>query len=78
MAASAEAQIRELQRLRRALTEISTLLEAIQKRPQFMLRCAADALDDAITTAPEAEDRFVSHFAFAVTSSRNMAPELKI
>jgi hypothetical protein len=72
MALIHEAHLVELRRLRLALTEISALLEAIERRPQLLLRHAADALEDSLIAAHEtrSEDRFVRQFAFAITSHR--------
>lgn len=78
MAVPAEAHLVDLRRLRQALTEISALLEAIERRPQLMLRHAAAALEDTMTTADEtrSEDRFVRQFAFAITNHRMHSTEL--
>ena len=57
--------LRDLERLQRALEAVSADLDAIERRPHFLLRRAAETLeyDNGI-------EGFVDHFAFAVKRGR--------
>ena len=53
----------DIERLQRALEAVSTDLDAIEQRPHFLLRRAADTLD---CDSPLGIESFIDHFAFAV------------
>jgi hypothetical protein len=55
--------LKEVKRLQRALEAVSADLDAIEKRPHFSLRRAADSLARERSRGIE---RFVDHFAVAV------------
>jgi hypothetical protein len=60
---SAEDPNAALKRLRRALAAVSSDLDAIERRPHFSLRLAAESLE---ANEPRGLESFVDHFAFAV------------
>jgi hypothetical protein len=53
----------DIERLQRALEAVSAHLDAIEQRPHFLLRRAADPLE---SDSPHGIESFVDHFAFAV------------
>jgi hypothetical protein len=53
----------DLKRLQSALEAVTADLDAIERRPHFYLRHAADAL---VTTAPRGIGAFVDQFALAI------------
>ena len=56
----------QIQRLRRALEALSADLDAIEQRPHFSLRRAAEDLEHDGSHGIEG---FIDHFAFAVRSA---------
>jgi hypothetical protein len=57
----------DIERLQRALEAVSADLDAIEQRPHFLLKRAAETLE---CDSPNGIEGFVDHFAFAVKRGR--------
>ena len=53
----------DIERLQRALEAVSADLDAIEQRPHFLLRRAAETLE---FDGPHGIESYIDHFAFAV------------
>ncbi len=53
----------DIERLQRAIEAVSADLDAIEQRPHFLLRRAAETLE---YDSPNGIEGFIDHFAFAV------------
>jgi hypothetical protein len=61
----------DIERLQRALEAVSADLDAIEQRPHFLLRRAAETLE---YDSPNGIESFIDHFAFAVKRGSLVQP----